>query len=95
MAGYGASAPRVMTKALRRVDAHVHVWAPKEKANVFPYAGALVGAKASANEPPMPGFASLLLEEMGRAGVSKSVIIQPGNHGFDHSYVNSVLEVSP
>lgn len=80
---------------MRRIDAHLHVWAPKEKAGEFPYYGALIGSSSAANEPPMPGHAELLLDEMAGAGVSQAIIIQPGNHMFDHKYVTSVLKTYP
>ena len=74
-----------------RIDSHVHVWAPKDQASKYPFAGSLAGSSAK-NEPPMPGHASILLDEMAKAKVDKAVIIQPGNHLYDHSYVNSVLK---
>ena len=27
----------VSTQAMKRIDAHVHIWAPKELSNVYPY----------------------------------------------------------
>ena len=77
--------------SMRRIDAHLHVWAPKDQASKYPFAGSLAGSSAK-NEPPMPGHASILLDEMAKAKVDKAVIIQPGNHLYDHSYVNSVLK---
>ena len=77
-----------------RVDAHLHVWAPAEEAERFPFAGSLAGSDAK-NEPPLPGHAGLLLAEMEAAGVDRAVIVQPGNHAFDHRYVSSVLQAHP
>lgn len=37
----------------------------------------------------------MLLEAMKEASVSGALIIQPGNHQFDHSYVTSVLRAYP
>ncbi|QDZ23366.1 catalytic hydrolase [Chloropicon primus] len=87
---------RGSTRALgTRIDSHLHVWSPKEEAETFPYYGALIGSDAKANEPPMPGYAELLLEQMKSAGVSQAVIVQPGNHMFDHKYVSHVLQRYP
>jgi hypothetical protein len=41
------------------------------------------------------GHAEILLGAMEDAGVAGALIIQPGNHGFDHSYVTSVLQAHP
>lgn len=41
------------------------------------------------------GHAEVLLESMKEASVSGALIIQPGNHQFDHSYVTSVLRAHP
>ena len=82
------------TTTSMRIDSHLHVWAPKERADEYPYYGSLIGS-AKANEPPMPGHVEVLLQEMESAGVSKAVIIQPGNHMFDHAYVSHVLREHP
>ena len=37
----------------------------------------------------------VLLSAMDAAGVSGALIIQPGNHLYDHSYVTSVLRAHP
>ena len=37
------------------------------------------------------GHVEVLLEQMQQADVDGALIIQPGNHKFDHSYVSSVL----
>lgn len=78
-------------------DAHLHVWASKEDAEAgkFPFAGGLIGAKSSSAEPPMPGHVEVLLDAMEGASVSGALIIQPGNHLYDHSYVTSVLKRYP
>ena len=79
----------------QKIDGHLHVWAPKEKSGEFPYYGALIGSDSAANEPPLPGYAELLKQEMKSAGIDKSVIVQPGNHMFDHTYVSYVLKEFP
>ncbi|KAI8464534.1 MAG: hypothetical protein J3K34DRAFT_526120 [Monoraphidium minutum] len=91
-----ASSKRVAAAAaMSRIDAHVHVWAPADQQGRFPYAGALLGAKSAGPEPPLPGDAELLLGELDAAGVGGALIVQPGNHLYDHSYVISVLEAHP
>uniref|UniRef100_A0A383V5S3 Amidohydrolase-related domain-containing protein n=1 Tax=Tetradesmus obliquus TaxID=3088 RepID=A0A383V5S3_TETOB len=77
----------------RLIDSHVHVWAPVERKEEFPFYGQMLGA--SSNDPPMPGHAEVLLAAMEEAGVSGALIVQPSNHQFDHSYLNSVLEQYP
>jgi predicted TIM-barrel fold metal-dependent hydrolase len=93
--GGGFARPLTVMAALQKIDGHLHVWAPKEKSGEFPYYGALIGSDSSANEPPLPGYAELLKQEMKSAGVDKSVIVQPGNHMFDHAYVSYVLKQFP
>ena len=88
------AAARGPMAAAGRIDAHLHVWAPAEEAERFPFAGSLAGSDAK-NEPPLPGHAGLLLAEMEAAGVDRAVIVQPGNHAFDHRYVSSVLQAHP
>lgn len=41
------------------------------------------------------GHAEVLLDAMKEASVSGALIIQPGNHLYDHSYVTSVLKAYP
>ncbi|CAG9460000.1 unnamed protein product [Pedinophyceae sp. YPF-701] len=77
------------------VDSAVHLWAPKEQSDKYPYAGSLIGSSAKANEPPMPGHADLLIQEMDAAGVDKALVVQPGNHLYDHSYVTDMLRAHP
>lgn len=54
----------------------VHVWAPAEQADRFPFAAPLIGAANAAPEPPIPGFAELLLQAMEAAGVDGALIVQ-------------------
>jgi hypothetical protein len=63
-------------RALAAPRPPVHVWAPVEQSDRFPYAGALLGASSASPEPPMPGFAELLLREMDGAGVAGALIVQ-------------------
>ncbi|GBG00055.1 hypothetical protein Rsub_12799 [Raphidocelis subcapitata] len=88
-----ARSPRAMSH--KQIDAHVHVWAPVEESARFPYAGALLGAASSGPEPPLPGYAELLLRDMEAAGVDGALIVQPGNHLYDHRYVQSVITAHP
>jgi len=69
------------------VDSHVHVWAPREGETEFPFGEGLV--------PPIDGHCERLLEDMDRAGVKAALIVQPKNHGFDHSYMTSVIRRHP
>ncbi|KAF6262608.1 hypothetical protein COO60DRAFT_1268012 [Scenedesmus sp. NREL 46B-D3] len=75
----------------RLIDAHVHVWAPLERKDEFPFF--MLGA--SSNDPPMPGHAEVLLAAMEEAGVSGALIVQPSNHQYDHRYLTSVLQQYP
>lgn len=77
-----------------KIDAHVHVWARAEDSDTYPFAGQLTGA-ASSTEPPLPGHAEVLSHAMDAAGVSGALIVQPGNHLYDHRYVTSVLRAAP
>jgi predicted TIM-barrel fold metal-dependent hydrolase len=65
------------------VDTHVHVWS--KGVAPFVYSG---------GEPPVElqhCQAEDLIEKMNTNGVSTTIIVQPINHKFDHSYLNSVL----
>mmetsp|Transcript_1037 Transcript_1037/g.1713 ORF Transcript_1037/g.1713 Transcript_1037/m.1713 type:complete len:305 (+) Transcript_1037:69-983(+) len=69
------------------IDSHLHVWSD---GNVpFPYATGGVGG------PPPADLAHCqamhLLSEQQKANVGGALIVQPINHGFDHSYVESIL----
>lgn len=67
------------TAASEKVDCHLHVWSDEKIDGTY----------------TMRGEADLLVKEMDAAGVIKAVIIQPGNHGFDHSYVSGVIAKHP
>jgi hypothetical protein len=83
MAAHGspANAPRATGAPLPRwplAPSPVHVWAPADQQDRFPFAGALLGASPTSLEPPMPGGAELLLREMEAAGVGGALIVQVG-----------------
>eukprot|EP00250_Pteridium_aquilinum_P024885 c2975_g1_i1 orf=457-1545(-) len=69
------------------IDSHVHVWAPPEQAQAFPY--------FPGQEPTIPGSAETLLQAMEEGSVEGALIVQPINHKFDHSYLSSVLQMYP
>jgi predicted TIM-barrel fold metal-dependent hydrolase len=84
------AAMSTMTKKV--IDSHLHVWASaKEAASGFPYA---VG-----QEPPESlsdvATTSSLLKKMEESGVDGSLIVQPSNHKFDHSYVTQAIQEYP
>lgn len=83
------------TKTSLRIDAHVHVWARAEDSDKFPFAGQLTGAASSSSQPPLPGHAEVITRAMDDAGIAGALIVQPGNHLYDHSYVSSVLRAAP
>lgn len=68
-------------------DSHLHVWAPLEQADDFPY--------FPGQEPTIPGSVEVLLEEMRENLIKGALIVQPINYKFDHSYVSSVLQRYP
>ena len=63
------------------IDAHVHVWPSAED---FAY--------EDGKAPPVPGAANELIAAMDANGVRAAMIVQPINLGFDHTYVERVLE---
>ena len=75
------------------IDSHLHVWAnTDESTNLgFPY--------AQGQEPPESlrdkACKSALLQQMNDSGVDGSLIVQPINHKFDHSYVLSAMKEYP
>lgn len=54
----------------------VHVWTPTDQQDSFPFAGALIGSSSTSTEPPLPGYAELLVSEMEAAGVQGAMIVQ-------------------
>ncbi|CAJ1940444.1 unnamed protein product [Cylindrotheca closterium] len=73
------------------IDSHLHVWASSKESRTFPY--------AEGQDPPesLTDVASklALLEQMEIAGVGGSLLVQPINHKFDHSYVISAIKEHP
>eukprot|EP00980_Cylindrotheca_fusiformis_P011075 scaffold2551_cov113-Cylindrotheca_fusiformis.AAC.14 len=87
---------KISSKALamttKIIDSHLHVWANSQEAkSKYPY--------ANGHDPPESlaecASKSALLEKMTLAGVDGSLIVQPINHKFDHSYVTSAIEEHP
>ncbi|KAG7347017.1 amidohydrolase 2 [Nitzschia inconspicua] len=74
------------------IDSHLHVWADTTEASKgFPY--------ADGQDPPdsLKDAASFsnLMEQMNANGVDGSLIVQPINHKFDHSYVMKAIDTYP
>ena len=71
------------------IDSHLHVWANSDESVAFPYT----------QDPPnhLQDLASMdaLIDQMNRGGVHGALIVQPINHGFDHTYVRRALEQHP
>jgi len=73
------------------IDSHLHVWANSlEAANGFPYVD---------QDPPasLQNLASTeeLVKRMEDAKVDGTLIVQPINHKFDHSYVLKAMKLHP
>ena len=72
------------------IDSHLHVWASSSEAEkAFPYTQdppSSLKDKASTSE---------LLKQMEANGVDGSLIVQPINHKFDHSYVIDAIKSYP
>ena len=66
------------------IDSHLHVWS--NDTDRYPFAG-----KGTTE----PGSAELLLETMEKAGVDKSVIVQPIHYLYDNRYVADCLKKFP
>ena len=66
------------------IDSHLHVWSSDTER--YPFAG-----KGTTEA----GSAELLLETMEKAGVEKSVIVQPIHYLYDNRYVADCLEKYP
>jgi predicted TIM-barrel fold metal-dependent hydrolase len=74
------------------IDSHLHVWANiAESSTGFPF--------ADGQDPPdsLKDVASTasLLDQMKVSGVDGTLIVQPINHKFDHSYVIKAIEKYP
>ena len=71
------------------IDAHLHVWS--DGAAPFSYVrGALPPDALQATSSP-----KALMEEMSKAGTKGALIVQPINHLFDHSFVESAIQSHP
>jgi predicted TIM-barrel fold metal-dependent hydrolase len=76
--------------SLKIVDSHVHVWAnAEESAAAYPY---LVDPPPHLKDA---ASTSELLRHMDRHGVAGTLIVQPINHKFDHSYVERAIRQHP
>ena len=73
---------------MRRLDAHVHAWAPPSAAR--PHVAPMLGARG----PPLPGDAAALLATLDAAGVHGALLVQPACYGSDHSYVREAAAAS-
>ncbi len=63
------------------VDSHLHVWSDDE--NRYPWR-----ALTNFGSPTrIQGTVEMLLQLQAKSGVDKSVLVQPGNYGYDHSYL--------
>jgi len=69
------------------VDAHVHAWEmPSDR---YPW------SPLRNMRPQEPATVELLLDTIQKHGVSKAIIVQPSNYGYDHSYVVDCLARYP
>ena len=74
-----------LTPSFETCDAHLHVWTD-DYPYVKPPPSALAGSVASFEN---------LLATMDTNGVSRSVIVQPSNYAFDHTYVLQAMSRHP
>ena len=85
---FSSSASAMTTKI---IDSHLHVWASSKESANFPYAEGQHPPESLANAASK----SALLEKMELAGIDGTLIVQPINHKFDHSYVLSAIREYP
>jgi predicted TIM-barrel fold metal-dependent hydrolase len=71
----------------RVCDAHLHVW--QFESERYPW------SPLRNMRPDYEGTVETLLDKMERNGVSKAVIVQPSNYGYDHRYVLDCLARYP
>lgn len=72
---------------MERIDSHVHVWIPESEK--YPY---------SPKRPDIHfnnGSVELLVELMDKHGISKAVLIQPSQYGWDNSYMMDCMDRYP
>mmetsp|Transcript_28185 Transcript_28185/g.56286 ORF Transcript_28185/g.56286 Transcript_28185/m.56286 type:complete len:344 (-) Transcript_28185:264-1295(-) len=87
------STTTAMAANAKVIDSHLHIWATaSESTSDYPY--------SSPDQTPPPNlqnvaFPSALLELMSKAGVDGTLIVQPINHKFDHSYVKNAIKTYP
>jgi len=77
--------------ATKIIDSHLHVWASSKESSNFPFAEGQDPPESLANVASK----SALLKKMDLAGVDGTLIVQPINHKFDHSYVLSAIQEYP
>ncbi len=72
--------------ATHRFDAHVHVWGPPSG-----HTATMLGAGGR----PLPaGDPARLTAALDAAGVAGACVVQPACYGFDHAFVQSVIEAA-
>lgn len=69
------------------VDAHTHVWSGDLRA--YPWA-----PHDQVPPPTSPASAEDLLRTLDRVGVAGAVCIQPRVYGYDHAYLNSIMQAN-
>lgn len=75
---------------IKIVDSHAHVWANTEESSAaYPY---LVDPPAHLRDA---AATNELISHMDRHGVTGTLIVQPINHKFDHSYVERAIRQHP
>ncbi|KAL7460768.1 hypothetical protein ACHAXS_001212 [Conticribra weissflogii] len=83
----------VMATAAKVIDSHLHIWATaSESTSGYPYSSPEQIPPHNLRNVASP---SALLEQMSKAGVDGSLIVQPINHKFDHSYVKNAIKTYP
>ncbi|KAL3937713.1 MAG: hypothetical protein SGBAC_007240, partial [Bacillariaceae sp.] len=88
---YSKLSSRALAMTPSIIDSHLHVWASSKESTTFPYADGQDPHESLAEVASK----SALLEQMEIAGVRGSLIVQPINHKFDHSYVISAIKDHP
>jgi predicted TIM-barrel fold metal-dependent hydrolase len=70
------------------IDSHVHVWS--DDLTAYPWA-----PHDQVTLPSAPATWSDLLRTLDQTGVAGAICLQPRIYGYDHGYLNSVLEARP
>ena len=82
-----------MSSPTKIIDSHLHIWATEEESkSTYPY--------VSIDQTPPPSLINnaspkALIEQMQSANVDGTLIVQPINHKFDHSYVIHAMKEYP